>query len=105
MRMRNLWKEDVANHVEELTRPATCPECGKAFEVRFPDDYVFKRTHSGNRDVTEYWCSWHCWKAMKDRREKPELKGERFVAQRLRLFRSVSSQVPSTPDAEPTSRA
>ena len=70
------------DHVEELTHPATCPECGKRFEIRFVEDYVFKVKHNGCREKTDFWCSYHCWKAMQDRKEQQAPRGENYVEYR-----------------------
>lgn len=58
------------NYLEELLHPAECPECGKVFELRFAEEYVFKHKLNGKM---RYWCSWHCWRASQSKIDKKRI--------------------------------
>lgn len=97
MRMRDLRRPNPINHVDELTHPAKCPECGKRFEIRFADDYVFQRKRKNG--TAQYWCSWHCWRAMKNKEEEP-LKGENYIRAREEQKRKSTFKPPIGQDVK-----
>ncbi len=54
-----------------------CPECGKLFDVPYPDLWVYKgevwkkRSHTtGWSHTTGYYCSWTCFRAEERRQEE-----------------------------------